>query len=594
MSVNSTATLTTGVTQSSNLEATVGGYSTAGVKPINEDAFAALMPSGTSKVLKGITACLADGVSTSANAKQASQISVTTFINDYYSTPDSWAVRTAVGRVLGSLNNWLFYQGQKAAHGYSNEHESYVTTFSGIICKSTTAHIFHVGDSRVYRLRDNRLEQLTTDHCRFQGGNKTYLTRALGIDSHLEVDYQQQDLQTGDIFILTTDGVHEFLSPKDAIQIIEQNPDKTWEEKSQLMIELAIERGSDDNLTCLCLEITALPEEDIDEAHRRLTELKIPPVMEVGMKIDGYEVLQVIHSGTRSHIYLVKHPNHQRRFILKAPSENFSEDPQYLEGFIREQWVGRRLNSERVMKIFPHDDKSPFLYHLCEYIEGQTLRQWMYDNPEPSLTEVRKLLEQAIHAMRVLQRAGMVHRDIKPENLLITPSGQVKVIDFGTVQVDGLEEVGSIIDDNTPVGSVNYIAPEYLLGGRGQSQSDLFSLGVMVYEMLTGEMPFNLDNAHRRLPTHLQSWQYRSLREKRQDLPVWVDKVLEKATHPNLRERYQALSEFLQDLTTPNPTLMRKHNQAPLLQRSPSQFWMFMSIFLGIVVLVQAFLLSMK
>ncbi len=573
----------TGVTQSKTLAVTFGGYSAAGPKPKNEDAFAAYAPTGSARVLKGVAACIADGVSCSQNAQQASQMSVTTFLDDYYCTPDSWSVKTAVGRVLSSLNNWLYHQGQTASY----RHDGLVTTFSGIICKSTTAHIFHVGDSRIYRLRDGCLEQLTTDHCHFQQRKKSFLTRALGIDSHLEVDYQQQDLEQGDVFILTTDGVHEFFNLKDGIRLLTQH-DLSWEEKAKAVVNGALAKECDDNATCLCVSVDELPSENIDEAHRKLTQLSIPPVLNVGMKLDGYEVLNVIHSGTRSHLYLVKHLNHQRQFVLKAPSENFAEDPQYLEGFIREQWVGRRLDSSSVMKIYPHDDKSPFLYHLCEYIEGQTLRQWMYDHPSPSLTDVRSITKSIIQALRTFQRAGMVHRDLKPENIMLNKNHQVKIIDFGTVQVDGLEEINSIIDEEIPVGSVNYIAPEYLLGGRGLPQSDLFSLGVIVYEMLCGQQPYSLQQAHRRAPKNLHAWQYQSLRPRRKDLPVWLDLTLEKATHPDFRKRYPALSEFLHDLSVPNPAMLAKVENSPLLERNPTRFWQLVSAALLVALAVQA------
>lgn len=133
-----------------NLEVTFGGFSSAGNKPENQDAFAAWQPSSNSARYKGIACCIADGVSCSDNAQQASTTSVTHFLNDYYSTPDSWDVKTAAGKVLSSLNAWLYHHGQQA----SARHNSLVTTLSSVVLKSSTLHVFHVGDSRVYRLRN--------------------------------------------------------------------------------------------------------------------------------------------------------------------------------------------------------------------------------------------------------------------------------------------------------------------------------------------------------------------------------------------------------------------------------------------------------
>ncbi|GAB3095701.1 bifunctional protein-serine/threonine kinase/phosphatase [Pseudomaricurvus hydrocarbonicus] len=570
------------------LRVSVGGYTTAGVKERNEDAFAAKLPSSPGVVnYKGIVACIADGVSCSDNAQQASITSVTQFIADYYSTPDSWSVKKSAARVLTSLNAWLFHHGQQS----DLRHNGLVTTFSGVVFKSTTAHILHAGDSRIYRFREGALEQLTRDHSHNQYGRKSFITRALGMDSRLEVDYRQESLQVGDLLVFTTDGVHDFLSSQQALELL-GGAGEDLEAAAKASVELALANGSDDNLSCLLVRIEALPQADVDEVYRQLTELVIPPVLDVGNKIDHFEVQKVIHSGTRSHLYLVKDLVTRRRLILKAPSENFSEDPQYLEGFIREQWVGRRLNSPYVMKIFEHPQSSPFLYHLCEFIEGQTLRQWMHDNPSPSFDEVRVMAETMIRGIRVFERMGMVHRDLKPENIIITPQKKMVIIDFGTVKVDGLDEIDSPLGEEVPVGSVDYIAPEYLRGERGLHQSDIFSLGVMVYEMFTGKLPYKTSVQQQRNPQRYQDWHYTSARNHRKDIPLWLDLALEKACAESPAQRYAVMSEFLTDISTPNHQLVKERQGAPLLKRNPLLFWQCMSMALLVLVLVEAWLLS--
>ena len=436
-----------------NLKVTFGGYSSEGAKPENQDAFGALQPKGNVRHLKGIVACLADGVSCSENAQQASQMAVSQFIDDYYSTPDTWQVRTAASKILSSLNTWLFHHGQNTLA----RHNGFVTTFTSLVVKSTTAHIFHVGDSRLYRYKPSadRLLCLTRDHVQ-KSGDRTLLTRALGIDSCLEIDYQSEDVECGDVFILTSDGVHEFISPAEIRQAIEADED--LEAVAKRVVEHALQSGSDDNLTCLMVRIDELPTASVDEVHRQLTSLAIPPILSVGTNIDGYEVKRILYSGTRSHLYLVQHPEHHRPYVLKAPSENFTGDIQYLEGFAREQCIGLRLDHDSIMKTYPTDHDSRFLYLLAEYVEGQTLRQWMYDNSTVSLQKMRDLVKLIVTAMRVLQRMEMVHRDLKPENIMITPEGNIKLIDFGTVKVKGLNEMSSPVNEDTPVGSVDYLS----------------------------------------------------------------------------------------------------------------------------------------
>jgi serine/threonine protein phosphatase PrpC/predicted Ser/Thr protein kinase len=579
------------------LDVAFGGYSSAGLKAENQDAFAVYQPEGSARQLKGCVACIADGVSCSDNAQQASQTAVTTFIDDYLSTPDTWPVKTAAARVLSSLNAWLHHHGQQRGA----RHDGLMTTFSAVVVKSTTAHVFHVGDSRVYRYRRGELEQLTHDHCCHQAPGDAVLTRALGLDSHLEVDYCQEDLEAGDLLFLSTDGVHDTLGTCELKAILErapkpggksQFPGNALETLAQELVEAAQSKGSADNLSCLLLQVNQLPEEDINEIHRKLTQRAIPPVMEPGMILDGYEVLRVIHSGTRSHLYLVHRPGEYEQFVLKAPSLNFAEDPQYLEGFIREQWIGRRINHRAVMNIHPRDLESPFLYHLCEYIDGQTLRQWMYDNPDPDFETVREIARQMVVSVRALQRLGMVHRDLKPENFLIDRRGRVKLIDFGTVQVGSLAEIHSPLGESCPVGSVDYIAPEYLLGERGTHCSDIFSLGVIVYEMLTGRLPFKVSAIPQASRRHFEQWCYYSAQRARQGIPPWLDLALKKATSPAPQRRYAAMSEFIRDLSVPNQSMVDSLEAAPLLERNPIRFWKLATLVLMSVVIVQAVLLG--
>tara|TARA_R110002094_G_scaffold62423_4_gene72939 strand:+ start:10334 stop:12178 length:1845 start_codon:yes stop_codon:yes gene_type:complete len=573
----------------SELRVTFGGHSIAGVKKRNEDAFAAYLPSSEGvNHLKGIVTCIADGVSCSENAQLASQTAVTLFVDDYYSTPESWTVKISAARVLSSLNSWLYHHGRQ---DYQPQNGA-VTTFSAAVFKSQTAHLFHAGDSRIYRLRDGTLEQLTTDHSNHGSGGQEYLTRALGMDSHLEVDYIQTELEQNDVFLLSTDGVHDTLSKNDLITLIQvpspHSPKNTLEEVAAEIVDQALAQGSEDNLSCLLVRIEELPMEDINELHRKLTQKTIPPVMEPGMTIDNYIVQKVIYSGPRSHLYLVTHPDHADRFVLKAPSVNFAEDAQYLEGFMREEWVGRRVDNKGVMKILSKDDKSQFLYHLCEYVEGKTLRQWMYDNPQPPLEKVRDICQGIVQSLRVFQRLGMVHRDLKPENIIIDENEQIKLIDFGTVQVSGLNEINSPLHEECPVGSVDYIAPEYLMNQKGTYLSDLFSLGVIVYEMLTGKQPFNLSNTHRRTPKNFGEWRYHSAQDYRPNLPLWLDLSLEKATSPNPIGRYSALSEFYTDLCIPNQVMVNKREHAPLLEKNPVRLWKMISAILLIIVVLQA------
>lgn len=565
------------VINAGELKIEFGGHSTAGIKPINQDAFAAHQPKTHVRTHKGVAAAIADGLSCSERSAEASQMSVTHFIEDYFSTPDSWSVKNSVSRVLNALNTWLVH------HGTSGNTNTLATTFSAAIFKSTSAHLFHIGDSRIYRYRSGDLEQLTQDHSLpqelLQNEGSPMLTNAIGMSLHLQVDYICEDLQADDIFVLTTDGVHDFLSAREIAQLIAL-PNSSLEDRAQKVINHALNRGSDDNLSCLLARVKALPAEDIGETHRKLAHYVIPPVLEPDMSIDGYRVIEVLYSGARSHLYRVKNNEDGIEKVLKTPSENYADDAQYLEAFIREQWIGKRIRHPNVMKEYSRPEGTRFLYNLSEYIEGRDLRQWMYDNPSPPIEQVRGIVEQIATALRAFQRMSMVHRDLKPENIMITAEGRVKLIDFGTVQVSGLQEISSTLEEECPVGSVNYIAPEYLMNRQGRFRSDIFSLGIIAYEMLCGKLPYKPPAQKNSIPKRYDQWRYIPISQRRGDIPQWIEAALKKACAPFPENRYPALSEFIHDLRVPNEAEVRKLEQIPLIERNPILFWQILCLIL--------------
>ena len=564
----------------SSLNIQLGGYSSAGIKPANQDAFAAHTPHEKQLLqFKGAAAAIADGVSSCEDSHIASQTAVTSFIEDYYSTPENWSVKNSVSRVLTGLNNWLYQQNNLRSH---NE-ENMLTTFSSLVIKSTTAHYFHLGDSRIYHCRNGDLEQLTEDHTRKQQGQQ-FLARALGADRRLKVDYGCCPLQQGDLLLLTTDGIHEYLSQQLIAETISDTQE--LEAAAKKLCDMAAAAGSPDNLTALILAIHQLPPPSLPENQQAISHLPIPPVMQPGNRIDHFEVLDVIFSGTRSHMYRVRDNNDGQTYVLKAPSLNYRDDQLYLDSFAREEWVGQCLNHPVVMKTYPSPEKN-FLYYIGEHVEGMNLREWMNDNPNPPLDSVRKIISQLVQGLRAFQRADMVHQDLKPENIMINRDGQIKILDFGTVQIAGVTETTSPLDKSVPQGSVNYTAPEYLLGEAGTFRSDLFSLAVICYEMLTGKLPYPEQSPHQIDVSGYRDFRYTPAISHRRELPIWMEGCLNKALQANPRYRYQALSEFEQDLQIPNRSLESRVHHQPLLDKNPILVWQLVALVLLVLNLFQ-------
>src|SRR5205085_4384837 len=153
---------------------------------------------------------------------------------------------------------------------------------------------------------------------------------------------------------------------------------------------------------------------------------------------DGYEIIREVHASSRSHIYLAADCETRAHVMLKIPSIDGRADAAYLERFLLEEWVARRINSAHVLKPCPQTRQRQYLYVATEFIDGQTLSQWMIDNPRPQLESVRRIVEQIARGLEAFHRLEMLHQDLRPDNVMIDKAGTVKIIDFGATSVAGL------------------------------------------------------------------------------------------------------------------------------------------------------------
>jgi len=568
---------------SSQLKISVGQYSDKGRKEINQDFYGVYIPKEPSLTSKGIAIALADGISSSDVSQIASEAAVTGFLQDYYCTSETWSVKKSAQRVLLATNSWLHSQTQQSQHRF-NKDKGYVCTLSAVVIKSTTTYIFHVGDSRIYRLRDNTLEQLTQDHRHWISSDKSYLSRALGIDTQLEIDYQALPVDKDDLFLLATDGVYEYANSNFIINAIKEN-EKDLDKAAKAIVEEAYEQGSTDNLTAQVIKIDELPSQDANEIFQQLTELPFPPILDARANFDGYRIIREVHASSRSHIYLAIDIETNTQVIIKTPSIDLRADTAYLERFLMEEWIARRINSAHVLKPCIQTRKRNYFYIVTEYIDGQTLSQWMIDNPKPDVETVRGIVEQIAKGLLAFHRMEMLHQDIRPNNIMIDSAGTVKIIDFGSTRVAGIMEITTPIERYNILGTAQYTAPEYFLGESGSPRSDMFSLGVIAYQMLSGKLPYGTQVAKCKTKAAQNKLTYKTVLNDDREIPAWIDAALKKAVNPNPYKRYEELSEFLFDLRHPNKVLLNK-SRPPLMERNPVLFWKSVSFILAVIILI--------
>ncbi|NKF50625.1 bifunctional protein-serine/threonine kinase/phosphatase [Shewanella sp. WXL01] len=572
-----------------SLTVTVGQSSNAGVKTENQDAIGIRIPEGLALTTKGIVSVISDGVSTAEAAAQASQISVTNFIADYYSTPDTWGVQTSSTKVLTALNRWLYGLGQD----YRDARRGFVCTFSALVLKSCSAHILHAGDSRVYLFRDGQISRLTQDHVTEVSGSKTYLTRALGMDVKLSVDYRKLSIRQSDVFLLTTDGIHDVLTDNELASRLSwfvqtnQFQDNDCEHFCQQLIAKALDCASNDNLSAQLLFISDLPDQQIEDVYQQLSDKPFPPPMNVGNKLDGYQVTHILHQSQRSQVYRVVDSD-GNAYCMKTPSVNYLDDAAYIERFVLESWVGNRIQNPNVVKVCHSSQHKSAVYYLTEFLDGVSLAQWIEHNPKSSVETVFTFVKQIEAGVRAFHRKETLHQDLKPDNIFVTRQEQVKIIDFGSCYIKGIAEIATPLVRDKILGTADYSAPELMLGYQADSRADQFSLAVITYEMLAGQLPFAGKLAQCKSRHDYLKLSYIPVYQSNPMVPEWIDDVLRKALSIEPSFRFADTHEFVHELTRVNyPS--RKSEFVPLIQRDPTRFWQAVSAILLMCLLLSIF-----
>jgi len=544
------------------------------------------IPEGVELESKGVAMALADGISSSDVAHIASETAVKSFLQDYFCTSAAWSVKKSGNRVIAATNAWLASRTNSSWARYDKD-RGYVCTFTALVIKSTRAHFFHVGDSRAYRVQGRGLEQLTRDHRQWISPDKSYLGRALGVNDQVEIDYHSMAVTPGDTFLLVTDGIYETLRPGDIATIIAENADDL-DAAAKTLVRAAYDQGSDDNLTAQILRVEQIPQPRLHELQQHATELPFPPELSARSLIDGFEIVRELHMSSRSYVYLAMDTATGRPVVLKVPAIDVREDPVALEQFLAEEWVARRIDSPYVLRSYERSRAHNYLYVVTEYIEGQTLTQWMRDNPRAPFTEVRTLVEQMGKALRAFHRQDMIHQDVRPANVMIDSVGTARLIDFGAVRVAGISE--GIGADNEPMlGTQQYSAPEYFMGEGGSARSDVFSLGVITYQMLAGRLPYGPEASQVQNRAGLNRLRYEPVYHYNRSCPAWIDGALRKALHPHPERRYAEVSEFIHDLYHPRREFVNAV-RPPLIERNPEALWKGVSLVLAVILVGQLML----
>ena len=266
-----------------------------------------------------------------------------------------------------------------------------------------------------------------------------------------------------------------------------------------------------------------------------------------GQKInDRYEVLQTIGEGGMANVYLAKDPILERNVAIKVLRGDLANDEKFVRRFQREALSASSLSHPNIVEIYDVGEDNGNYYIVMEYIPGKNLKQLLKKRGSLTVHEVIDIMLQITSAMSVAHDSMIIHRDLKPQNILIMEDGGVKITDFGIAMALNATQ---LTQTNSAMGSVHYFPPEQANGKGATLKSDVYSLGIMMFELLTGELPFRGENAVEIALKHLKE-QIPDVRSINPNIPQSVENIIIKATAKNQKNRYNNANEMHEDLLT--------------------------------------------
>ncbi len=554
------------------LEFAVGHATRTGQRERNEDFCGLVTPDTDELAARGAVLAVADGVSGESGGREAAEYTVRGLLADYYATPETWEIPQALDRVVSAINRWMMGQG-----AVDNSRAGMATTLSLLVLRGNRYTIGHVGDTRIYRLRNHEMLLLTQDHVWDRPDMRHVLKRAVGLDQHLMVDYSDGDLLVGDKFLICSDGVWEPLGSKRIHELLMLHDDP--QRMTDALVDTALDAGGTDNATALVTRINAVAVEGWRDMVGAYVRLPVPQRLKAGATIDGFEVLSLLHESRATLLYKVRTVSGQV-CALKTLQPAFADDRASCEGLLGEEWLAKRLVSQHFPQVVPIAASARnHLYYVMTFHAGATLQQHLDSGKHYTVAETAQLGVQVAKALGVLHRLSIIHRDIKPANLLQDERNALRVLDMGVALAAGVPYPELTGNPGTP----SYMAPELFEREKATVQSDLYAAGVSLYHLLTRKYPYGEVEPfqHPRFGDAIPPTRYRP------DIPQWLENVLLRAVAHDRKQRFETAEEMLLALERGEVQPVSAPPPLPLMQR-PTALWQaiaLVSIVLNVLLL---------
>jgi serine/threonine-protein kinase len=563
--------------------------STGAVRDHNEDSIAFWEPEdfyvGQSL---GSIAALADGVGGIGNGDVASQLAVNTAIGVFKESKPDMAPADIIRQIFEAASVKILQA--------SNEKGRMATTLITSIFRHDTVTLGHIGDSRVYLIRAANIKRLTTDHSytslqvklglllernAMTSPHRSTLTRALGFEPVAHYDILTETLQPGDFILQCSDGLYSFALDEEILDIVNKfHPG----EACKNLISLAEKRQVSDNVSLQLIQIW-----DVNSPSGTSSTAAVPAAkptgkdLNVGMLLDDrFEITDLVAKSGMASIFKVNDRKTGKAAALKIPHLQIESDPAGFERFHREEEIGLKLDHPFIMKILPVENKSrPYI--AMEYLEGQTLSELLNNVrplPEP---DAARIASRICEALDYLHSQQVVHRDLKPQNIMLCNDGSIRLMDFGIAKSLASRRL-TFVGFTPAMGTPDYMAPEQVKGSRGDHRTDIYSLGAILYEMATGEVPFGGDSPYVIMNSRVTG-DPAAPRKVNPALTPVIEEIILHAMERDPKRRYPSASEMKKELDDYESVVMTSRHarlQAPQLWRSKFRM---LPIIIGFVLL---------
>jgi serine/threonine protein phosphatase PrpC len=515
-----------------------------------------------------VIAALADGLGASREGGAAARRAVEMIVDYYAARPQAWSPRRALTEFASQINR-IFHQESQLRHGSAE----LLCTLSVVVIEGARLYGFNVGDSPVYLWRRGALTCLSENHAVAKPGMEHVLTRAIGLEPQIESYVFENTIEDGDRLLLCSDGVSAAV------------PNGT-------LAELLARRASARSVVSTATHIAEQNPELRDDATAIVLDvvqsgwatgpadrpLEVLPTLRAGDFVDRFKLLRPLQESAR--VWLAESTLDGEKRVLKFPPIEVREDETRRDAFLREIWQATRIDSpDFIRATIPPE--GTLRYYAMDYVEAPTLRSALAAGPlrvEDAVELARFLLRASQH----LLARDQAHGDLKPDNILVLRDSTAT---FAAIITSGaprflLLDLGSaaeVFSVNTRAGTPSYLAPERFQGQPLSERTEIFAIGVTLYEALTRSYPYGeierfqtprFDTQPKR-PTRLNT-----------ALPAWFESIILRALAPEPDERYQNFSEMVFDLENPAQVSPIYAKHAALLERDPARFWKFVALLL--------------